>query len=525
MFAKQNLLTHFKAISEVLSKHGLTASLDPVTFHLTIRSERGTWALHPQFIARKMQKKLYTPKFEKQVRVFIGWRPYFNKRWPLSQSKLALKRCIESHGLLTPAYAVDASTPMRDVIVKGDFSTFAEGIEGPLHSSTEYALQEGQYFEQFIRGRIAKIWYWNDKPVYAELLQQPCVRGDGNRSIRQLIEIELERRQIKRGDLLGEVAKMLAYQGLNLDTVPGLDERVLADFRYGSVLTQQSETEELDLTNASSAAALPAGVFETMQRIGAILWQDIPAETRALTAYTVDAILDDTGALYVLEVNCNPFMHPGVYAVMLSDWIDQVPPKPLEPGMPAVESMSLEATALGATSMANAALSATTSAQAGSAVLGLDEILAIAEVELGNQNFEAALLKAKHVLGQSPYETRALLLAARVYARIRLYPQAKAYYVKFMELQPNAVGALFELGLVHFDMNEIPEAQTIWQQVLNFAPDFPPALFYSARISANNGAIDEARSLLETLMRSTPQEDPLFGHARNFMQSLPSRTH
>ncbi|HWU85521.1 MAG TPA: tetratricopeptide repeat protein [Rhodocyclaceae bacterium] len=408
---------------------------------------------------------------------------------------------------------------MRDVIVKGDFSTFAEGIDGPFHSSAEYTLQEGQYFEQFIRGRIAKIWYWNDKPVYAELLQQPCVRGDGNRSIRQLIEIELDRRQVKRGDLLGDVSKMLAYQGLNLGTVPALDERVLADFRYGSVLTQQSDTEELDLTDASSAAALPPGVFETMQRIGALLWQEIPAETRELTAYTVDAILDGAGALHVLEVNCNPFMHPGVYATMLNDWIDNMPPKPLEPGMPAMEGGAAisGAASAGALSMPNAA-------QSGSAVLGLDELLAIAETELANQNFEAALLKAKNVLLQSPYETRALLLAARIYARIRLYPQAKAYYQKFMELQPNAVGALFELGLVHFDMNEVPEARTIWQQVLNFAPDFPPALFYSARISANNGAIDEARSLLETLLRTTPQEDPLFGHAQNFIQSLPSAT-
>jgi hypothetical protein len=43
----------------------------------------------------------------------------------------------------------------------------------------------------------------------------------------------------------------------------------------------------------------------------------IPAEIRDGTVFTVDAIVDTSNAIWALEMNSNPFLHPAVYELML----------------------------------------------------------------------------------------------------------------------------------------------------------------------------------------------------------------
>ena len=51
--------------------------------------------------------------------------------------------------------------------------------------------------------------------------------------------------------------------------------------------------------------------------IGQVLWNKAQEEIAGPLAYTVDAILDDNGQLWILEVNSNPFIHPDLYPIMV----------------------------------------------------------------------------------------------------------------------------------------------------------------------------------------------------------------
>jgi hypothetical protein len=77
---------------------------------------------------------------------------------------------------------------MRDVIVKRSASSFGAQIRGPFRSSLGQPLiaPAGEYFERFIPGTIAKIWYWDAAPVCMETERMPSVRGDGVSTIREL---------------------------------------------------------------------------------------------------------------------------------------------------------------------------------------------------------------------------------------------------------------------------------------------------------------------------------------------------
>src|SRR5262245_4256037 len=141
MFLKHNLLEHFKQVAQILRKRKMQARLDPCTFHLFIQSETKEWELLPQFIVRENKKKSYSPEFEESAKFFIGWMPYFNKQWRIAQSKLAFKRVVTKLGLPTPEWSANSEKVMTDVIVKGDVSTFAEGIDGPLRTTEGYQLQ------------------------------------------------------------------------------------------------------------------------------------------------------------------------------------------------------------------------------------------------------------------------------------------------------------------------------------------------------------------------------------------------
>jgi hypothetical protein len=46
------------------------------------------------------------------------------------------------------------------------------------------------------------------------------------------------------------------------------------------------------------------------------LWRSIPEPLRPASLYTVDAIADAEERIWLLEMNCNPAVHPDAYPVM-----------------------------------------------------------------------------------------------------------------------------------------------------------------------------------------------------------------
>ena len=322
-FHKNQLMNHFKDLLPVLERLGAEASLNIRNFQAELRASGRSYTLYPQFVKFENGRRKYNIKFERDVGAFIGWSPYFNKTWPLSTEKLKFKAYATANGLATPEYSTDPGADLDDVLVKKSVSSFAEDILGPFRSSKEHPVDPGigQFYERFVRGRIAKIFYLESRAVCLELEKPASVTGDGRRTIGQLLEARIafgaqrggaERAAENQGRGRERVARYLAFLGKSTADVPEAGAVQPIDFRYASGFGVPADLDNIDLTQNP----VPE-LARQLELIGERLWDGIPADIRAGTLYTVDAILDADNKLWLLEMNSNPFIHPFVYAPML----------------------------------------------------------------------------------------------------------------------------------------------------------------------------------------------------------------
>lgn len=312
---KRNPLNHFRALQPVLSRLCADAFLDPCTFVLRMRASGVTRVLYPQFMAFTNGVTRYITEFNADAARFAGWYPYLNRRWPLASQKLLFKEFAVRNSLRTPEFSTDPAARMDDVLVKRSVSSFAADIQGPFHSSAECALNAaaGEYFERFVRGKIAKIWYWNDLPVCLELQRLPFVTGNGRATIRQLLRRRLKPSpQQRKKNGMRHLVPFLKYEGVTLDSVPESGREQAVDFRYGSRFLDPGHVIDVDLVNS-----MPPELEAQLRETGEKLWRGIPDTVRDGTLFTVDAIVDDDDRIWVLEMNSNPFIHPYLYPVML----------------------------------------------------------------------------------------------------------------------------------------------------------------------------------------------------------------
>ena len=107
-----------------------------------------------------------------------------------------------------------------------------------------------------------------------------------------------------------------------------------------------------------------------------------------------------------------------------------------------------------------------------------EELLALARFDLGRDRPEEALWKLKKLLGAAEPSADAVVLAARLYAQLGLIDRAQGLFKRYLELRPGSMQETFELGMTHFDKNDLVPAQARWEEVLNALPTHPPALYY-----------------------------------------------
>lgn len=328
---KGELLDHFITLQETVEAMGAEAILNLRNFFVFIRSPGRNLVLYPQFLVEIDGVRQYTLGFSARARRFIGWLPYYNKRWEMASDKLLFKAWADSHGIATPAHALAhdlTGAELGDFIVKQRRSSFGRGIRGPFRRDALACLQlqEDEYAEQFVSGKLLKIWYWDGTPVCMEIDTMPTVTGDGQASIRALLEQRLY--DLKRGkgrrsgaadapccDFSG-VEQYLAYAGCALDTVLPYGARQTVDLRYGTPYMLPAFRKTLDLQRR-----MPEDLREQLLHIGRASWFCIPEAVRAGTAYTVDAILADDRTIRVLEMNSNPFLHPLLYRCMIPAYL------------------------------------------------------------------------------------------------------------------------------------------------------------------------------------------------------------
>lgn len=322
---KTNLIEHLKAVAAWAQRHGAQATLDAISFMLTLNVHGNRFVLHPQFVGKRQGGQwMYFDQADSFAVGFVGWLPYKPLAWDISLSKLAFKQLAHDLGLATPAHWHGASALQPiDVpcLVKRVRGAFGDGLRGPFSPSQRVIalerqpLQEGEYLEAFCWGRIARAWYWSGRLAVLEVFDMPQVEGDGVNRLQDL----LLRRTAEVPDDLGA---LLHLQGAGADTVLHQGQRVVCDYRYVSPFNPTVYANSNVLRHAAgSPLASPSTslLAKRFEAAGRSLWPHIPAPGGAAgrhAAYVLDAIVDANDEPWFLEINSNAQGHPDLYAPM-----------------------------------------------------------------------------------------------------------------------------------------------------------------------------------------------------------------
>jgi hypothetical protein len=311
---RTDFLWHAWVVHACLSEFGAEASVDVRDFSLEVRARNRAYRFYPQFtVMSEARQWQYEQRPGPRMRGFAGWLPYFNKRWPIGSGKFQFKDFCAEQGLPTPRSWRAPAPDMRDFLVKLDKQAFGRGMRGPFRSlqaaGAPQALGEGAYYEQFIRGRSLKAWFWEDKLASLEEEEMPMVTGNGRSSVRELMQPQARTTSVAIDWDRGE--DLARFQGVTLDTVLPEGQSVLADISFMSPLRPPRVQIDSSLERYKDWP-----VLDKLRKLGPVLWQGIPETLRPATIYTLDALADENDGVWLLEMNCNPAIHPEAYPLM-----------------------------------------------------------------------------------------------------------------------------------------------------------------------------------------------------------------
>jgi len=326
MLFKTSMQRHAETIHRLLPLFDASAQMDFANLHVRVSGRGRYFEMRPQYFGFVDGKRAYIPNLTKDVFGFIGWLPYFNKRWPTGSGKTAFKEMCVVDGLLTPATWPTPVAANADFLIKPRNGSFGDGIRGPFKpgdvrlASTPYSA-DSDYCEAFVRGKIAKIWYWDNRPACVEIQDMPEVVGDGDSTVETLVRRARSQFQSPAPGDAEMIASVCAFQGKSMDSVPRHDERVLVDFRYGTALAPfvRANTNSNRLDEISGSL-----VWRQIVDAGDILWNSIPESMRMACMYAVDVVIDGSDKVWFLEMNCNPVVHPDVYRLMFEGFLGPV---------------------------------------------------------------------------------------------------------------------------------------------------------------------------------------------------------
>jgi hypothetical protein len=319
-------LNHMRAVKAWADAEGAEASLDLRSCELEVRCRNRYFRFHPRFLARREGRLFHTQELVDYAMGFIGWLPYGIVRYELSDDKLAFKSFAAGAGLKVPA-RWDADAPRGDYILKSATGSFGYEITGPYRSGsapsrmppTPAAGSQGAaavFAEEFVEGDALKVWFWGSQAFFAHRQAWPCLRGDGVSSVRALLQERLGpgTEEWLRSPEQPFLEDALAFQHLSLDAVPASERAVWLDFRYGRTYGPESLNAHSD--NALDALATRAR--SDVDRVGAVVGQELQKRFPAPVLFAVDGVLDAQGQVWWLEVNSNPALPPDGYAHIFS---------------------------------------------------------------------------------------------------------------------------------------------------------------------------------------------------------------
>lgn len=113
-------------------------------------------------------------------------------------------------------------------------------------------------------------------------------------------------------------------------------------------------------------------------------------------------------------------------------------------------------------------------------ILDQQESIALTKWHIQEKRLDKALIQIKPVLQNENIEAEALVIAARLYAQLKLFNHAQTCFIKYLEKNKDDTAAQFQLGMSYFDNRDNDKAIEIWSKILEKDENHPPALFFSA---------------------------------------------
>ena len=334
--SKLNVLIHLTAMSECLKELGLRADLQFDTFRLEVASGGQYFELLPEFLSGDSRAMKYHWTISEDVTLFGGWRASPRKQWTIASDKLAFKQFCARNQLRTPRWFEDSDESDALVLLKEKTKQPLQrgNIDGPMPLSElargELRSRTDRYAEEFIAGESIEAWYWDGTLYCVERREQPYVVGDGTNTLRSLAE----RANVWNGVMQLDWSVVEAFgrqQGLDLDSVVPRGAKVTVDFRYNSAFRGLPQGNENVLKKLVGDV-----VHDQLVRAGQVLWRGIPEQTRAQTAFSVRATVDEQRNVWFTDMDADRYLHPDIYPVMMRSLFgiaDLVAPPPPPPGL------------------------------------------------------------------------------------------------------------------------------------------------------------------------------------------------
>jgi hypothetical protein len=317
---------HFAVIQKWANETGAEAIVDMRDFTMEVKHRGRCYRMYPMFRGKVQDRIVHLPNLTPDVRGFGGWRPYPTLTHPLSNDKLLFKAYLRECGLRAPqAWPFAGQPPSEDYVLKACNGSFGRGIFGPHRKGTIPSLGEqdtapyGEMFaEQFVQGRMLKVWFWGAKPFFAHIQDYPAIVGDGRSTVREMLQRRIvgARLQWDSFEQKPIVLACIAFQGLCLEDILAEGRSAWIDYRYAQLYegpaggTSVSDNQLEPLTELSGDQTRRLG-----EALAGLLKQTLPAPVMV----TVDGLLDSDGRIWWLEMNTNSLMPPEGYGVMFAD--------------------------------------------------------------------------------------------------------------------------------------------------------------------------------------------------------------
>jgi len=311
---------HVKSLRRAVMTAGAEFLVAGDTLQALVRQGKRHWLLHPQFVTFLDAAPRRTPALHDRSELFAGWRPYVARTWPLAADRAAFRRLARKEGLSAQELSSDAAASPGPVVVSRLSASSGRQVEGPFRAGGERPLDvaQGESYEPFVRGDLLKVWFWNGAPICAEQERLPFVIGDGAATIGELVSRAAGLARVpepEREVLLARCELVLRVDGRTLSTVLPAEARQAVALGYGASPVHGGR-EVLDLGSDPDPGWMPS-----MRRAGVAMLAAIPEAIRSGTLFTVDAIVDEGGRLWLLDMDCNPVVHPLVYPAMIGSLV------------------------------------------------------------------------------------------------------------------------------------------------------------------------------------------------------------